>query len=151
MTNLVTQQIHDSLRGRFIKLGEGKNKKIESALPSIALVYFEEEVDDASFIEAVKNLLNNGVENFCLAGKKANHLEDIVDDEIINGGFEKGSLFKRKSIPTSVHDDESIEDIALYIETQVRLNKLNPIVNVIYDAPSETLLSWKAVLSATNL
>lgn len=148
MTDIVTQQKHDGLRGRFIQLGEPNNKEIESALPSIALVYFEGKVNDDSFIEVVKSLLNNGVESFCLSGKKASHLEDMVDDEIINGKFEKRTLFKRKSIPTSVHEDESIEDIVLYIETQVRLNKLNPIVNVIYDKPSETLSGWKAVLSA---
>jgi len=146
MTDIVTQQKHGALRGRFIQLGDPNNEEIESALPSIALVYFEGNVDEDSFIETVKNLLNNGVESFCLSGKKASHLEDIVDDEIINGKFEKGTLFRRKSILTSFHEDESIEDIALYIETQVRLNKLNPIVNVIYDKPSETLSGWKAVL-----
>jgi hypothetical protein len=43
------------------------------------------------------------VESFCLSGKKASHLEDMVDDEIINGKFEKRTLFKRKSIPTIIH------------------------------------------------
>lgn len=148
MTDIVIQQKHDSLRGRFIELGELGNKEIESALPSVVLVYFEEEVDDDSFIEAVKNLLNNGVERFCLSGKKTEHLQDIVFDEIINGNFEKVGLFKRKPILVSTHADESMEDIALFIGTQVWLNKFNPILNVIYDKPSETISRWKVVLSA---
>lgn len=146
MTDIAKPQNHDCLRGRLIQIGEANSKGFDSALPSIALVCFEEEVDDECFIETVNSLLNNGVECFCLSGKNASHLEDIVDDEIINGKFEKGYFFNKKSIPTSVHEGESIEDIAFFIETQVRLNKLNPIVNVIYDKSSEKVLAWKNVL-----
>lgn len=148
MSGKITQEKHDSLRGRFIQLIEVKNKKIESVLPSIALVYLEGEVNENSFVDAIKHLLNSGVENFCMSGKKTSYLGDIVDDEVINGKFEKRKFFKHKSILTSIHENESIEDIALYIETQVRLRKLNPIVNVIYDKPSKILSDWKAVLKA---
>lgn len=147
---MITEDIrdtHEGLRGRLIQLEKAMTQQFESALPSVALVHFENEVDNDVFKKSITNLLENGVECFCISGVNASLLEDVVDDVIINGDYEKVSLFKRKSIPTSLHADESVDEIALFIETQVRLNKLNPIINVIHDAPSTTLSEWKKVLN----
>jgi len=148
MSQQVVQEAHDGLRGRLVRLEEAAKQEFASTLPSLAVIYVEEPFDRDNFEEVIVNLLDSGVVNFCVTGKDTINVADSIDDIIINGGYEKDGWFKRKSIPTSIHQDENIVDTIQFIDTQVRLRKLNPIVNVIYDKPSDTLSDWKKVLGA---
>ena len=46
MSSGLNQEAYEGLRGRFIQLEKATNQKFESALPSLALVHIENEIDN---------------------------------------------------------------------------------------------------------